>query len=130
MFYCIVALLVVLDSMLLSSPNLLGKFGMFIYKAHYLRTFPRTLLTVSVVVMASLVISWVVSKWLKKWMSVVILLVLIGLTIWLFYQTVMEFSHGTLSHIGRKFRYGTYLLPAILLLIFSNAMVSLPKNKR
>jgi hypothetical protein len=42
--------LITVDAYLIAKPNLLGKLGFIIYKYHYLRTFPRALLTVAIVV--------------------------------------------------------------------------------
>ncbi len=55
-FYWILLTLILVDSWLLSKPNILGKIGLIIYKYHYLRSFPRTLLTVWTVVSISILI--------------------------------------------------------------------------
>ena len=48
-FYANVIGLIILNGLLLSEPNLLGKIGLIVYKYNYLRSFPRTLLTVAIV---------------------------------------------------------------------------------
>src|SRR6188768_3519570 len=65
-FYLFIAALVVLDAVLLRSPNLLGKIGLVIYKYHYLRTFPKALLTVSIVVGVAILIGEAVRFLVKK----------------------------------------------------------------
>jgi hypothetical protein len=55
-FYWILLTLILVDSWLLSKPNILGKIGLIVYKYHYLRSFPRTLLTVWIVVSISILL--------------------------------------------------------------------------
>ena len=55
-FYWMVLTLILIDSWLLSKPNILGKIGLIIYKYHYLPSFPRTLLTVWTVVSISILV--------------------------------------------------------------------------
>ncbi len=54
-FFIVMALLSVIDSLLLAKPNLMGKVGLLIYKYNYLRTIPRAMLTVSIVVGSAMV---------------------------------------------------------------------------
>ncbi|MBX2915988.1 MAG: hypothetical protein KF856_12030 [Cyclobacteriaceae bacterium] len=49
--------LAVADAWLIAKPNLLGKLGFIIYKYHYLRTFPRALFTVALVMGTVLVLT-------------------------------------------------------------------------
>src|SRR6478609_10525517 len=65
-FYLFIAALVVLDAVLIRSPNLLGKIGLWIYKYHYLRTFPKALLTVFLVVGVATVFSEAIHFAVKK----------------------------------------------------------------
>jgi hypothetical protein len=131
----IVVLFTVLDSLLLASPNLLGKVGMFIYKIHYLRTFPRALLTVGIVVTAAVVVAELLRMVVRKGVigrgiALVLLLAMIASCSALTYKVWIDLSKGTESHLGLRFRYGAYLLPALLIMIFINAIVSLPKARR
>ena len=130
-FYLVIATLVVLDSVLLRSPSLLGKIGLVIYKYHYLRTFPKTLLTVSIVVFgASLIaelIRWLVKlEVLKRITGIVLLSFLLLATVAILVKTGMDFSTWTYSHTGTRFRYGAYLLPCILMIIFGYNLFTLP----
>lgn len=40
-----------------------------------------------------------------------------------------DFSKGIYSHTGAYFRYGIFLLPSILILIFTIAFIRMIKNK-
>src|SRR6187402_1130684 len=98
-FYLFVIALIVLDAVLIRSPNLIGKFGLWFYKYHYLRTFPKAMLTVSLVVGVSVVISesvrLVVKKDLiKRLTGQIILLLLTLLSLMLLTKVVMDFSGG------------------------------------
>jgi len=131
-FYLFIAALTVLDAVLLRSPNLLGKIGLLIYKYHYLRTFPKTLLTLSLVVGVSVVfaetIRFVVKKEIIKRLSGKVLLFLLTLlSVALLVKTGMDFSAGTYSHTGIRFRLGAFLLPGILVFVFVYGWVTLPK---
>jgi hypothetical protein len=123
LFYLFVAALVVLDSVLLRSPNLLGKIGLIIYRYHYLRTFPKTLLTVSIVILTAVVLSelirWLVRlKSIKQLVGVLFLVLLILASVAILFKTGLDFSTWTYSHTGNRFKYGAYLLPFILIVVF------------
>src|SRR5687767_15766883 len=97
MFYLFVAALVVLDSVLIRSPNLLGKIGLIIYKYSYLRTFPRTLMTVGSVVAIAVfiteIIRWMTKRGvLKRVISISILLVLTLISVALLVKTGIDFT--------------------------------------
>src|ERR671912_30796 len=64
-FYWTLLTLILVNSWLLSKPNILGKIGLIIYKYHYLRSFPRTLLTVWIVISISALIVLLV-QYLRK----------------------------------------------------------------
>lgn len=65
-FYLVVACLSVINSLLLASPNLLGKIGLLIYHYRFLRTFPRTLLTVSIAVVFAVLIAEFIALLVKN----------------------------------------------------------------
>lgn len=130
-FYIVVACLALIDALLLSSPNLLGKIGLLIYKYSYLRTFPRTLVTVSIVMVVALLIAEFVgllvkNRRLKRSIGIILLLMFVVLSAAAFYKTVVDFSTWTYAHTGQRFRYGAYLLPCILMLIFGYKIFNLP----
>jgi len=129
-FYAVLTGMVLLNSYLLSKPNLLGKIGLLILKYSYLCSFPRTLLTVSIIVSVALVMCWlieffVVRNKLPKKAGIAILLVMTILSLLLLYQTKQEFKAWSLSHIGAKFRYGAYMLPSLLAVIFTYFIVDI-----
>lgn len=131
-FYLFIAALVILDAVLLRSPNLLGKIGLWIYKYHYLRTFPKALLTITLVVLVTIIISesirWAVKKQsLKRFVAHVLFFLLTGLSVALAVQVGMEFSAGSYGHTGLRFRSGVYLLPVILVMVFVYGWFTLPK---
>lgn len=130
-FYLFVVAMALLDAVLIRSPNLLGKIGLIIYKYHYLRTFPRALLTVSLVVGVSIVISelirlTVTKAKLKRSAGKLVLTALILLATALLVNTLMDFSSGAYSQTGLRFRIGACLLPAILMIVFVYYWITLP----
>ncbi len=134
-FYIIIAILVAMDSLLLTSPNLLGKIGLFIYKFHYLRTFPRALLTVGLVVSIAILLGELVRFLVKsgtigRGKGILFLLIMVASCGAIAWKTAHDFSKWTVSHTGLRFKYGAYLLPALLMLIFVYALIGLPKARR
>lgn len=130
-FYGIVTCLTVVNALLLSSPNLLGKIGLLIYKYNYLRTFPKTLLTVSVAVVIAICITEFIgllvrNKRIKRNFGIVVLLIFVALLATALYKTILDFSTFTYAHTGQRFRYGAYLLPCLLILIFGYKIFNLP----
>jgi len=129
-FYWILLTLVLVDSWLLSKPNILGKIGLIVYKYHYLRSFPRTLLTVWIVVSVSVLIVLLVQFLLKqgklsRTTSILILGACLIATFLMMAKVYIDFTSWSYSHTGIKFRYGAYLLPLILLFIFSNGLLQI-----
>lgn len=125
-FYLFIAALVVLDSVLLRSPNLLGKIGLIIYKYHYLRTFPKTLVTVSLVVGVAVALAEAVRFFVRRgiWkrpVGQVILSLLLLAAVAMLVKTAVDFTAWSYSHTGLRFRLGAYLLPAILAVVFGYA---------
>lgn len=131
-FYLGITLLTVIDSLLLSSPNLLGKIGLFIYKYHYLRTFPRTLLTVAIIIFVAIALAEIISalvrsKLIGRRVGLFILFLLVILSIAVLVKTGLDFSKWTFSHTGQRFKYGAYLLPFILIFIFGYRLINLSR---
>jgi hypothetical protein len=131
-FYLFIAALTILDAVLIRSPNLLGKIGLLIYKYHYLRTFPKALLTVAIVVGVSVCITEVIHFSVKKGVirralaTILVALLTLGSLV-LLVKTGLDFSTGMYSHTGLRFRCGAYLLPGILMVVLIYAWVTLPK---
>jgi hypothetical protein len=131
-FYLFLIALIVLDAVLIRSPNLIGKIGLWFYKYHYLRTFPKALLTVSLVVGLSVIIAefiqFVVKKELiKRFAAQLILLTLTILSLIFLTIVVMDFSEGSYSHTGIRFKFGAYLLPVIITVVFIYEWITLPR---
>lgn len=130
-FYLFIVALTLLDAVLLTSPNLLGKIGLWIYKYHYLRTYPKALFTVSLVVVISIVIAELIRLGvkraiLKRFSGRLLLILLMVLATVVMVKTWIDFSSGAYSHTGMRFRLGATLLPAILIAVFVSAWVTLP----
>lgn len=126
-FYWIVLTLMLVDSWLLSKPNILGKIGLIIYKYHYLRSFPRTLLTVWIVVSISVLIVLLVQflvkqEKLSRAIATVVLGACVAASLLIVVKVYIDFTSWSYSHAGLKFRYGAYLLPTILTVIFANGL--------
>lgn len=104
----------VTDAYLLAHPNLIGKIGVLVYKHHYIRNFPRALLTVALVVGISLAICELVYRLTAKRTAIFayVALTLIGLA-WFMYVFV-TFSSFSYRITGKAFIYGAHLLPVIL----------------
>jgi hypothetical protein len=126
-FYWVLLTLMLIDSWLLSKPNILGKIGLIIYKYHYLRSFPRTLLTVWIVVSIAVLIVLLVQYLLKqeklsKAVATAILSLFVAFSLLIMAKVYIDFTSWSYSHTGIKFRYGAYLLPMILVVVFSNGI--------
>ena|SRR5689334_20267250 len=133
-FYLLIAALIVLDAVLIRSPNLLGKIGLLVYKYHYLRTFPKALLTVSLVVGVAIVFSEIIlfavkATLLKNRTGKLLFFLLTALSVAVTLKVALDFSSGTYAHTGLRFRCGAYLLPVILVAVFLHGWLTLPKTQ-
>ena len=131
-FYLFLMALIVLDAVLIRSPNLIGKLGLWFYQYHYLRTFPKALLTVALVIGVSAIIGetvrFVVRKELIKRLAGQVILFLLAVVALAFMaKVVMDFSSGSYSHTGIRFKSGAYLLPAIIIVVFLFNLLTLPR---
>ncbi|MBN8650867.1 MAG: hypothetical protein J0L67_05550 [Cytophagales bacterium] len=127
-WWIVLVVLTIIDAYLIAKPNLLGKLGFIIYKYHYLRTFPRALLTVAIVVAVVWIITQVI-VWLGyqeiivKRTAKIILSVLLLLFIFIGVKTALDFQSWSYSHSGHKLKYGAYLLPLILIFVSGSGLV-------
>ncbi len=133
-FYALIIVLTVMDAFLISNPNLLGKLGFVIYKFSYLRTFPRALLTVSIVVGVLFIITqsvvWLSKKeWLPKKLSVSVLVFVLLLFVLIWVKTAYDFQSWSYGHSGLKLKYGAYLLPFILIVVTASGLFQVFKSK-
>ncbi len=132
-FYLFIAALIFLDAVLIRSPNLLGKIGLLVYKYHYLRTFPKALLTVFLVVGVATVFSETIrfavkNALLKNLAGKLLFFLLTALSVALAIKVGLDFSSGSYEHTGLRFRSGAYLLPLILVVVFIYGWLTLPKT--
>jgi hypothetical protein len=135
LYFIIIALLSVIDALLLAKPNFLGKIGLWLFKYSYLRTFPRAMLTVAIVVGATILISELIvfisrRKWIKRGVGLVLLLIFVLGSLGLFAKVIHDFSRGIYSHTGVYFRYGVFLLPSILTIVFATSFFRLSSKRK
>lgn len=104
----------VTDAYLLAHPNLIGKIGVLVYKHHYIRNFPRALLTVMIVVGLSLAVCELVYRFTQKKTAIFSYLVLTGIALFWFMYVFVTFSSFSYRITGKSFIYGAHLLPVIL----------------
>jgi len=132
-WWIVLVVLTTIDAYLIAKPNLLGKLGFIIYKYHYLRTFPRALLTVTIVVAVVWLITQVI-VWLGykeiigKRTAIIILSVLLILFVFIGVKTALDFQSWSYSHSGHKLKYGAYLLPLILIFVSGSGLVKVFKQ--
>lgn len=104
----------VTDAYLLAHPNLIGKIGVLIYKHHYIRNFPRALLTVTIVVGVLLAICELVYRFAQKKTAIFSYLTLTAVSLFWFMYVFVTFSSFSYRITGKAFIYGAHLLPVIL----------------
>lgn len=124
-----------IDALLLAKPNFLGKIGLWVFKYSYLRTFPRALITVSIVVGTAFLIGELIvflgkKKWIKKNVGLLLLLIFFLAASGILAKVIHDFSKGIYSHTGVYFRYGVFLLPGILLLVFATSFFRLSSKRK
>jgi hypothetical protein len=74
------------------------------------------------------IIRYIVKKELIRRMVAQVILFLFAIaSLILLAKVVMVFSEGTYSHTGIRFKFGAYLLPAIIFVIFIYASITLPR---
>jgi hypothetical protein len=135
LYFIVIALLSVIDALLLAKPNFLGKIGLWLFKYSYLRTFPRAMVTVSIVVGAAIVIGGLIvfiskKKWIKKGVGLILLLLFVLASGGILAKVIHDFSKGIYSHTGIYFRYGVFLLPSILIIVFAISFFRLSAKRK
>jgi hypothetical protein len=130
LYFIIIALLSVIDALLIAKPNFLGKIGLWLFKYSYLRTFPRAMVTVSIIVGAAIVISELIvliskKNWIKKGVGLMLLSLFVLASGGILAKVIHDFSKGIYSHTGTYFRYGVFLLPSILVITFVTSLFRL-----
>ena len=120
-FYVMLAVLVLLDGWLMSHPNLIGRAGVFFYDYNYLKTFPRALGTVSVVVIIALLLTWLFSKAGRAIAIFLLLGLLVASGYWLV-SSFTQFNSGVYKLTGAGFRAGAVLLPGLVTLIVGKTL--------
>ncbi|SDG33467.1 hypothetical protein SAMN04487996_117188 [Dyadobacter soli] len=124
----------VTDAYLLAHPNLIGKIGVLVYKHHYIRNFPRALLTVVIVVGISLAVCELVYRLTRKKTAIFSYLLLTAVAVFWFMYVFVTFSSFSYRITGKAFIYGAHLLPVILAglnlrYLFKRILVQEPVNE-
>lgn len=133
LYFIVVALLSVIDALLISKPNFLGKLGLWLFKYSYLRTFPRALMTVAIVVGIALLLAELITalgkRKGKKSIYYLLLITLLASSAGILTKVVLDFSKGLYSHTGIYLKYGVMLLPGILVFVFVTSLIRLSSKK-
>ena len=120
------ALLVILgitDAYLLSHSNLIGRIGIFIYRHDYLKTFPRALATVFLVLGVSLFVCEVIRRAVSPRAALGGYLMLLVLGMALFAYVYVSFSSFSYGLTGKAFIYGAHLLPVLMIGLFGRYLI-------
>jgi len=111
------------DAYLLAHPNLVGKLGILLYKHNYIKTFPRALITVVLVVGISLLISELLYRFVSRKKALISYLILLSVSLFWFIYVYATFSSFSYRITGKAFIYGAHLLPVILIGLFGRYFV-------
>ena len=111
------------DAYLLAHPNLVGKLGILLYKHSYIKTFPRALVTVILVVGISLLISELLYRFVSRKKALISYLILLSISLFWFVYVYATFSSFSYRITGKAFIYGAHLLPVILIGLFGRYFV-------
>ncbi|WP_373514316.1 hypothetical protein [Persicitalea sp.] len=120
----LLVILGITDAYLLSHPNLIGRIGILIYRHDYLKTFPRALATVFLVLGVCLFISEVIRRSKRPQAAIAWYLMCMVLGMALFSYVYVSFSSLTYSMTGKAFIYGAHLLPILMIGIFGRYLIS------
>ncbi|WP_025761635.1 hypothetical protein [Dyadobacter tibetensis] len=119
----LLSILGITNAYLLSHPNLIGKVGIIVYRYDYIRTFPRALLTVSMVLLVAIAISEALNFWASKPVKRAVMALLSLLALFWFVYIYQSFSGFSYRMTGKSFIYGAHLLPMIVLGIFLRYLI-------
>lgn len=119
----LLVILGVTDAYLLSHPNLIGRIGILIYRHDYLKTFPRALATVFLVLGICLFICEVIRRIRLPRAATAWYLMLMVLGMALFSYVYVSFASLTYSMTGKAFIYGAHLLPILMIGIFGRYLI-------
>ncbi|GHB79215.1 hypothetical protein [Persicitalea jodogahamensis] len=120
----LLVILGITDAYLLSHPNLIGRIGILIYRHDYLKTFPRALATVFLVLGVCLFLCEVIRRIKLPRAAIGWYLMLMVLGMALFSYVYVSFSSLSYSMTGKAFIYGAHLLPILMIGIFGRYLVS------
>jgi cation transport ATPase len=121
--FLLLAVLSVTDAYLLAHPNLIGRLGILLYKHSYIKTFPRALLTVVLVVGISVLVCEGLYRYVRHKNAALGYSLLMMVSVGWFLYVYITFSSFTYSITGKAFIYGAHLLPVILLGLYGRYFV-------
>jgi hypothetical protein len=119
----LLVILSITDAYLLAHPNLIGRIGVFIYKHDYIKTFPRALATVFLVVGVCLLACEIVRRLTTPKAAAGWYLMFMVLGIALFAYVYVSFSSFSYKLTGKGFIYGAHLLPVLLIGLFGRYLI-------
>ncbi len=119
----LLAILGFTDAYLLANPNLVGRLGILIYKHSYLKTFPRALATVFLVLGVCLAICEIVRRVRTPRAALAWYLMFLVLGLALFAYVYVSFTSFSYGLTGKAFIYGAHLLPVLMIAIFGRYLV-------
>ncbi len=113
----------VTDAYLLAHPNLIGKIGVLVYKHSYIKTFPRALITVLLVVGISVILAEILYRFVGYKKATLFYGLLLSVSVFWFGYVFLTFSSFSYRITGKAFIYGAHLLPIILMGLFGRYLV-------
>ena len=117
--------LAVTNAYLLAHPNLIGKLGILIYKHSYIKTFPRALVTVLLVIAISVLLCEALYRFAGRRVALLSYTALLFVSAGWFWYIYTTFSTLTYRITGKAFIYGAHLLPVILGGLFGRYLVKM-----
>lgn len=123
--FLLLMILSITDAYLLAHPNLIGRIGIWVYKHDYIKSFPRALFTVLLLVGISLAICELLVRLAAPKVASICLVILslVGV-LWMVY-VYYTFSGFSYRITGKSFIYGAHLLPIILTGIYGRYLFRL-----
>ncbi|MCF2443905.1 hypothetical protein L0657_08055 [Dyadobacter sp. CY345] len=113
----------VTDAYLLAHPNIIGKIGVLVYKHSYIKTFPRALITVLLVVGISVILAEILYRFVGYKKATLFYGLLLAVSVFWFGYVFITFSSFSYLITGKAFIYGAHLLPIILMGLFGRYLV-------
>ncbi len=82
------------------------------------------------IVLSELIVFISKKKWIKKGIGLILLLLFVLASGGILAKVIHDFSKGIYSHTGSYFRYGVFLLPSILIIVFATPFFRLVTKRK